>query len=614
MPVEPQGSGYPNLQAVQFSQAEMADLFVAYLKQLQIDYIFGLPGGAIEPLFNALARSERSGGTRMIVSRHESGAAFMAHAYFTNSNKLGVCCATTGPGATNLVTGVTCAFQNNVPMLVVTAQTAMRHFGRGAFQDSSDTSLDVVRMFECCTGYSTLISHAEQFEHKLVAAILSAYQTQTPSHISVPIDIMRSPALTAVPAYELGKLLNVVTLVDKNAVEQLYQLLSKHNNIVFLIGEGCSEGVGFILSVALAVQASVITTPGGKGFVSPFHPLFKGVFGMGGHKSATELLNDPKLEVVVAIGTVLSEWSTNGWDVALINNKLVHVEEKESHFMRSPMAQLHVRGNIKTVFEILQQKLKASTTFATFFDNQAKDVTTDKVESIRERRQRLIQEFKVGEEQACYSSAVPIKPQRVMTDLTALFPPSTVYLADTGNSMTWAVHYLHPYDRRLSGNRSAKGGVFQIAMEFATMGWAIGAAIGVALAKPDNPVVAIIGDGSWLMNGQEITVAKQEKLTVIFVIFNDGALGMVKHGQRLTRAEPIGYELPQIDYCQWAASMDIDGYRINTPEDLARLDVDKIIKRKEPVLLDVRIDPEEVPPMMTRIKILNGVQNDRKGA
>ena len=163
-------------------------------------------------------------------------------------------------------------------------------------------------------------------------------------------------------------------------------------------------------------------------------------------------------------------------------------------------------------------------------------------------------------------------------------------------------------------------------IEFASMGWAIGAAIGVALGAkeppPDNipheeqtvinddeqekkvPVVCITGDGSLLMAGQEITVAIQEKLPVIFIILNDSALGMVKHGQKLAGAEPIGFELPKIDYCDFAKVLGAYGERVFSPEDLEAIDFQEVLERPGPTLIDVRIDAEEVPPMDTRMKIL----------
>ena len=189
-----------------------------------------------------------------------------------------------------------------------------------------------------------------------------------------------------------------------------------------------------------------------------------------------------------------------------------------------------------------------------------------------------------------------------MRELPRLFPPTTCYLADTGASIAWAIHYLHPFDRQISGNRDAHGGGFRTCLEFASMGWAIGSAVGTALARRGDPVVCITGDGSLLMSGQEITVALQESLTVVFVVLNDAALGMVKHGQRITRAEPIGFQLPQVDFAHFAQSLGAEGYTIKSPQDLFMLDIKSICQRQGPTLLDVRIDPDEVPPMGVRMR------------
>ena len=145
---------------------EVGDLLVSYLDYIGVDYVFGIPGGAIEPLYNALSRSAEKGGPRAIVARHETGAAFMADGYARNSGNLGVCCATAGPGATNLITGVASAYDNHSPLLVITAQTALENFGRNAAQESGDTGINTVAMFEPCTHYNTLVSHVNQFEQK----------------------------------------------------------------------------------------------------------------------------------------------------------------------------------------------------------------------------------------------------------------------------------------------------------------------------------------------------------------------------------------------------------------------------------------------------------------
>jgi len=139
----------------------VADLLVAYLEQIGVEYVFGVPGGAIEPLYNAMARSQKRGGLRPIVARHEAGAAFMADGYARETGRLGVCCATSGPGSTNLITGVTCAHDNNVPLLAISGLPPLPSFGRGALQESSSTGVNAFGMFSHCTRYNAMISHPD---------------------------------------------------------------------------------------------------------------------------------------------------------------------------------------------------------------------------------------------------------------------------------------------------------------------------------------------------------------------------------------------------------------------------------------------------------------------
>jgi acetolactate synthase-1/2/3 large subunit len=204
--------------------AEVGDLLVAYVEQLYVDYVFGVPDGAIEPLYNALARSARRGGPRAVVARHETGAAFMAEGYARHSGKLGICCSTSGPGATNMIIGVSAAFGNNVPMLVITAQTPLYTFGKGAFQESSCNGVNTVGMYQFCTRYNTLVSHVGQFERKLTTAMMMALQSPCgPTHLSVPQDVLRSEVQFSQPTYELAKLLQLPSVLDKEAVDSLHK-------------------------------------------------------------------------------------------------------------------------------------------------------------------------------------------------------------------------------------------------------------------------------------------------------------------------------------------------------------------------------------------------------
>jgi acetolactate synthase-1/2/3 large subunit len=581
-----------------FALQEHGDLLLTYLKQLGVEYVFGLPGGAIEPLYNALARSERYGGPKAMVARHESGAAFMADGYARNTGKLGVCCATTGPGATNLITGVASAYENNVPLLVITAQTSLSSFGSGAFQESSCTGINTVALFQHCSKYSTLVSHAAQFERKLTTAIITAFaEPHGPVHLSIPVDVMREQHHSGRPEFNLPALLRKPSLFDSDAVKELSKEIKKCHNPVFIIGDEAREAVGLILTLAMKIGAQLVVTPHGKGLVSPYHPLFRGVIGFSGHQDARQLMSDPTVDKVFVIGANLGEWASSGWDPVAQDQLVIHVEESDSNLTKTPMASLHVRGRLKTIFETLLAQLGD-------VSQSSEDTAVTDETAVKGNKKSFKRSFQLDDEEKYVSDEIPIKPQRLMRELPRIFPAHTHYLADVGNSFSWATHYLHPYDRRVYGQRDARGGLFRATLDFAAMGWAIGSAIGTALARPGEPVVCITGDGSMLMNGQEITVAIEQKLPVVFVVLNDSAYGMVKHGQKLTGAEQIGTDLPKTDFAAFAGAMGVPSQIIYSADDLLALDGQQICRRPGPTLLDVRIDPTETPPIGIRTEAI----------
>ena len=506
----------------------------------------------------------------------------MADGYARESGKIGVCCATSGPGSTNLITGVACAYENEIPMLVITAQPSLHLLGRGALQESSGAGFDTVAMFRLCTRYSALISHPDQLERQLTNALLSAYQpTPGPVHLSIPMDVHRSK-LKSGPSYNLAHLLKPTTAVDDASVRELQALLAGANKVAVLIGSGCGEAIELIIELVERKNGVFVVTPDAKGLISPRHPLYRGVFGFAGHRSAVAAMEDTDVDLILVVGSNLSEWTSNGWSEAVLNNRLVHIDSCEAHLTRSPMARLHVRGRIRPVFERLLRTLRRERPEMIFVGEKRKF-----------RKASVEDPFKPA------SVDAPIKPQFLMRELGWRSPPDTRFLTDTGNSTTWAIHHLGMYDHQPSA-----GGWMRVTMNFAPMGWAIGGAVGTALANRAVPVVCITGDGSLLMNGQEMTVAKTENLTVLFVILNDAALGMVKHGQRLAGAEEIAFELPTVDFRLLAESMGIPGHVIRTAEDFENLDLDAILRRPGPTVLDVRVDKEEAPPMELRLRLM----------
>jgi len=617
-----------------FPQA--SDLVIGYLEQIGVEYVFGVPGGAIEPLYNALARSWHRGGIVPVVARHEAGAAFMADGYARESGKLGVCCTTTGPGATNAITGIASAYQDDIPMLVITAQTPLESFGRGAVQESSCTAVDTVAMMQHCTHYNTLISHPKQLEHKLVAAITMAFHARGPVHLSIPLDILRAPLGlegSRAELLSLASLINEPRLADFAMIDRLSQRVRSARRIVVVVGEGCRNAMSAIVEFAEAYGALLVTTPQAKGLIDSYHPHYRGVCGLAGHRAARDLLRHPAADLVLIAGSGLDEQATQGWlQGEQLAGKLVHIDHLARHFIQSQHAEFHLCGDIQTVFERLPARMGveglkrppwdierqgALGSGVVPFDRRIRErraVPSNMNGADRRQRDRRRQDavpsiqrrFALAEEAKYRSNTSPIKPQRLMYELSRLFPPDTRFLADIGNSFLWALHYLHPHHvDRISRLRPLD--YFRTSMGFASMGWAIGAAIGTAFAARKHPVVCLVGDGSYLMSGQEITTAVTFGLPVIFIILNDQALGTVKHGQRLAKAEPVGYELPPISYAGVARSMGVESFTVIAPEDFRQFDVETLCRRRGPTLIDVHIDTNEVPPLSERMDMLGAV-------
>ena len=601
----------------------VSDLILEYLIQIDVDHIFGIPGGAIEPLFDAVARLERrpfSGSDRdfshkaqsrgersnihkikMVVSRHEAGAAFMADGYSRETGKLGVCCATTGPGTTNLITGVASAYADRIPMLVITPQTALPHFGRHGLQDSSGDAIGVVEMFATCTRYNTFVSHAEQLEGKLFEAIYTAYRNpRGPVHLSIPMDILNQPVAVEAPKFHVATLLRQPQSFDKQSTDALIEILSNNGKVVMFLGAGCLHDAGIIIKFAELINAKIVTTPAGKGCVSAYHPLFCGVFGFAGHQNARDALVDDDVETVLAIGTTLGELETGGWcSTAVLNNKLVHIDCSKENFSRSPMARLHVFGHIQILFNTLIE---------IFSKHKKKQQDVSLLETLSpalsdyrsaNKKQRIVAISQIANVESRTNQEVKgqlIKPQLLMRELPKRLPGNTHYYIDAGNAWAWATHLLH----------LREAGTYQIGMGFGAMAWAIGASIGASIGcRKETPVACITGDGSYLMSGQEITVAVAERLPVIFVVLNDSILGMVKHGQELGGGEPIGFQLPKVDFAAMAISVGAKGYAIKNTIELLEFDYGKLHLQDGPCLLDIHIDGDEVPPMGVRMKTLD---------
>ena len=624
--MNPSGSG-ASFGAVQDCKSlvrENSDVILEYLAGLDVEFVFGVPGGGIEPLYNALARSQRKGGPRAVIARHETGAAFMADGYARESKRLGVCCATTGPGTTNLITGVASAYADGIPMLVITAQTSIGTFGKKPAQESSCTGVNTMAMFSHCTRYNTLVSHTDQLEQKLLTAITYALGSSPgPVHLSIPVDILRSQAPNKKFPQSLVPLAQQEVLPSQDCMDALCAALAEAEDGVLLVGKDSEPAIAEILRFAEQRSWSLVTTPMGKGLIDSRHPLYRGVFGLAGHSTAREALLPDAADLVIAIGTALDENASYGWDEeTVLTKRLIHIDANLEHLSQSMMALLRVQACPKLVFEKLnayqseQEKSGASQIAVARVKAVGKellktrrdvakigqlvsDVCTTEFSVVEQELKPGNTGVKLASFDLVNSKRVGIKPQELFLHLSNECPADTRVTVDIGNSFLWGIHYWrcrHEVDTEVN--------LFRAGMRFASMGWALGAAVGGALANPNRPVVCMTGDGSVLMNGQEMTVALEERLPILFVILNDAAFGTVRHGQRLAGAESIGWKLPDINFKSFAEAMGIPSRRVETMEDIANLDIAQLLQAGGPCVLDVVIDGEEVPPLAMRMKVL----------
>ena len=570
---------------------ENGDLIIRYLERLGVEYVFGVPGGSIEPFYNALARSEKRGGIKAVISRHEAGAAFMAEGYARETGRLGVCCSTAGPGATNLITGVASAYADNIPILVISAQTALDRFGQGSLQESSCTSVNTMEMFARCTRYNTFVSHTAQLETKLLQAVSYALGNQPgPSHLGIPLDVMRHPVSDDSSDHNLRAFTHHDVAPSPDATQLLLKELSSASKVTVVLGEGAAEAADILISLAESRQWQMVTTPRGKGIVDSYHPLYRGVFGFAGHESAAEALRTKNADLVLVVGSALDEVSTSGWDTtAILSERLIHISRNPEHLTRSTMARLVILGSPKLMLASIAGALEIE--------------TGGGFVSTTEQHTQLPLQIHLDNRAACESVSGRIKPQALMTYMSRVCPSNARVLMDSGNSFLWGIHHWNI--RRYEDQDPSKK-FFHIGIGFSSMGWAIGASVGVAAAVKNAPVICFTGDGSYLMAGQEITTALQENLNLLMVVLNDSSLGMVRHGQSLSGGEPVGNSLPVIRYADLANAMGIESYRIETMEELISLGLDSILQRSGPCLLDVIIDRDEVPPMGSRMKVLTG--------
>ncbi|MEM2740349.1 MAG: thiamine pyrophosphate-binding protein [Candidatus Bathyarchaeia archaeon] len=554
---------------------KIVEVIVKTLEKLGVEYIFGIPGSQTCPFYDALYSSS----IKHILVRHEQSAAYMADAYAKITGKPGVCDGTGGPGATNLITGVATSWTDRTPILVFTGQQPSSELGRGAFQE-----LDHNAIFAPITKMSIRLSSSMDIS----SVVRKAYRVSMegrpgPVHIDMPLDVQ----ITDLPIEDLE--LHGTTMVDVEkpvfdveAVRRATALLASSYKPLIIVGGGVHySGVGAwneVKALAEYMGIPVATTFNGRGSFPEDHPLSAGRMGVNAASYTDEMLSSA--DTILAVGCRFAALSTRRWSNLNPEAILIHVDIDPSVIGLNYKASIAIVGDAKSILRcMLEETLK--------LDDTGASRRRDWLRFLEEARERWKQSIWFSR---IYSDDIPLKPQRVCYEIRRILDRSTIFTLDAGNNKLWASTFLEIYEPRTWIQSGC----------FGPMGYALPAALSCKLMKPERIVAAICGDGGFYMSLHELATSIQEDIPVIVCIFNDGALGTIKHRQMIAYGGRfISVDLVNPSFARIAEAFGCYGLEVETPIQLREALEEglKANRAGETVVLDIRVDGlEPLPP------------------
>ena len=529
-----------------------------------VDTIFGYPGGQTIPLYDMLYDSD----LRHILVRHEQGAVHAAEGYARASGKVGVCCATSGPGATNLVTGIADAFMDSTPIVAITGQVPISLIGNDAFQEA-----DIIGITMPITKHSYQPKSADEIPSIIKSSFKIANTGRPgPVLIDVPKNAQEGEIteykddLLSTPGYKPTIKGNIKQV--KKAVE----LIKESKNPVILAGGGLiiSGASRELDELSKIINAPVMTTLMGKGAVSEEDDNCLGMLGMHGREISNSTVN--KSDLLIAIGCRFSDRTTGKLDEFIPNSKVIHIDIDPAEIGKNVDVDLPIVGDAKNILGLMVKELKGYKPTKT---------TNDWFNNIIQMKKQLIPRVSYDDH--------PLMPQQVLKEINNATTEDTIVTTDVGLNQMWAAHY---YNTNKPRKFISSGGL-------GTMGFGFPAAIGAKVAKPDDPVLAVVGDGGFLMVCQELATIKEYDIPVIVAILNNRKLGMVYQWQHLLYDQRYSQtDLGQTpDFVKLAESFGIASQRITEPKDTEEA-INKAIKDNESVVLDIIVEKNEFLPMV----------------
>ncbi len=562
----------------------VVDVFLDYLRAEGVRVVFGIPGGLLFPFFEQIAKSED---IELVVAKHEEGAAFMADGYTRVSGRMSVCAGTGGPGSTNLLTGVACAYADGVPMLVVTGQAASHALGKGAAQETTREDIDIVAMFEPITKYSAMVTSPESMAHHLRRALRQALTGRLgPVHLNVPVDLWEKPL---VEKWLTPSTYRPATCTfDRNSVARASEVLLGAELPVLLAGSGVAAAGAqeHLITLAEMLPARVATTPRAKGVFPEDHPLSLGVLGFAGHESAKQTVMGGRVDVLATLGASLNETTTFNWSPALMPSKhLIQLDIDADRIGRNYPVDVPLVGDAQTILVELVYHLHR----AIRGGETPRSRWTEEPAPARGEERYLDAPLRKSE-------ALPLTPQRWRADLMRVLPKDAIVFSDIGGHMLFNIHHLE----------IGEGQQFVLNLGFGSMGHGTAAPIGAAIAAPNRAVVAIVGDACFAMNGMELITAAEYDVPVVWIVENNNMHGMTWHGSEMLgkRLDSVRYK-KSLDIAPLARAMGLHATVVDRPGQMEGALADAL-RQRGPSVIEVRVDGSIAPPLGGRVKSLAG--------
>ena len=443
-----------------------ANFVVQALKQHHITQVFGYPGGAIMPLYDALY----DGGVDHLLCRHEQGAVMAAIGYARSTGKVGVCIATSGPGATNLITGLADAMMDSIPVVAITGQVASNLIGTDAFQE-----IDVLGLSLACTKHSFMVQSAEQLGSIIEQAFELANSGRPgPVLIDIPKDIQLGDALNYAPIHATASTETVNPIKISTALEMIS--LAKKPLLYIGGGVGMAKAIEPLRHFVKKSKIPSVCTLKGIGAIEHHSPYFMGMVGMHGSKSSNLAIQE--CDLLIAIGARFDDRVTGKLDEFAQNAKVIHLDIDAAEVDKLRIVELSMNDDLKQILPLLETE--------TFIGEWQKKILKMKVDFANRYDHP-------GE--AIYAPAM-------LRQLAEMQPRDTVICTDVGQHQMWVAQ--HMFVDRPENHISSSG--------LGTMGFGIPAAVGAQVARPDDTVIAVSGDGSFMMNVQELGTIKRKKI------------------------------------------------------------------------------------------------------